>query len=460
MIKNKIPTTEKIAIGLPRGVDTRYHYETVRSLIEMFSTSPCQYQMISVSKVHHVARNEIIKDFLDSDKQYLLFIDSDMIWEKDSLPLAYDLIQREDVDIVTAIYHQKNKPYLPTIKKLDLKAGCYNSFISWGGKPFEVDGSGMGFCLIARHVLEAMKPPHCDWVGGFSEDLYFFLKAKKDHGFKIWAHPRIRVSHIAETTITTADWESQFKPGVKAWIRENMRYSSNYLRKLYPNWRESLGIHPLQFKNINTDKYWDNIYEKEGGANKNWRKYPEKFDFIVKDLLKGMKPKADILELGCGVGVFAKLLKSNYPDISYYGIDISQTAIDELKKLGLDGVAKSMPPILELEQGVKKPLDLIIGLEFLEHLDDEPRLGVVREASEMIGGSGRAIFSVPDDCMPPEDVPEHRVKFNKESFEEFLSKAFDNVKVHQIASRPSTLSEGKFNFLVADCNNNKKGVKK
>jgi len=41
----------------------------------------------------------------------------------------------------------------------------------------------MGFCLIARHVLEAMKPPHCDWVGGFSEDLYFFLKAKKDHGF-------------------------------------------------------------------------------------------------------------------------------------------------------------------------------------------------------------------------------------------------------------------------------------
>jgi len=136
-----------------------------------------------------------------------------------------------------------------------------------------------------------------------------------------------------------------------------------------------------------------------------------------------MKPKADILELGCGVGVFAKLLKSNYPDISYYGIDISQTAIDELKKLGLDGVAKSVPPILSIKE-VQKPLDLIVGLEFLEHLDDEPRLGVIRETSRIIGDSGRAIFSVPDDCMSPEDVPEHRVKFNKESFEEFLSKAF------------------------------------
>jgi 2-polyprenyl-3-methyl-5-hydroxy-6-metoxy-1,4-benzoquinol methylase len=443
-----IPSNVKIAIGLPRGADTAFHYETIESLFMMFGSSPCQYKMISVEKVHHVARNTIVEHFLETDMDYLLFIDSDMIWEPDSLELAYNLIQQQQVDIVTGIYFTKGAPHLPVIKKLDLDAGCYNIFVEWGNQPFEVDGAGMGFMLISRKVLETMKQPLFSWDAGFSEDLNFCLRAKKDHGFKIWAHPGIKLGHIGNKIITNFDYMQQFKPGIKAYIREAMVSTKHYLQENYPTWREDLGIHPLQFKNINTQEYWDKIYSKEGGADKNWRTYPEKFDFIIKSLLGNIKKDAKVLELGCGVGVFARRLKEKYPDIKYFGLDISQVAIDELTKSGFEGAVKNMPPI-----NLAGDIDLVVGLEFLEHLDDEPRLEVIKEVSSMIRETGKAILSVPDNCMPPDEVHEHRAMYDEKSFEEFLKKAFKNVEVFQIQSRSTKFAKIQRSFLVAVVNN-------
>jgi len=444
-----IPADTKIAIGLPRGADTMYHYETIESMFMMFGQSPCQYKMISVSKVHHVARNTIVEHFLDTDMDYLLFIDSDMIWEPDSVELAYNLIQQEQVDIVTGIYFTKGAPHLPVIKKLDIDAGCYNIFVEWGNQPFEVDGAGLGFMLISRKVLEAMKQPLFTWDGGFSEDLNFCLKAKKDHGFKIWAHPGIKLGHIGNSTITNFDYMKQFKPGIKAYIREAMVGTKLYLKKYYPNWREDLGIHPLQFKNINTAEHWDKLYSQEGGADLTWRDYPEKHEFII-DLLKGSKPDLRVLELGCGVGVFAKRLKEGFPDVLYFGVDISTKAIEWLKSSGFDGVVGSIPPI-----NFGKKVDVIIGLEFLEHLDDEPRLKLIKEASKSIVENGCAIFSVPDDCLSPDELAEHRVKYDKDTFEKFLKQAFKNVVIHQVESKFSTMTDSKCKYLVAICKNEK-----
>ena len=446
----QVPGDVKIAIGLPRGADTMYHYETIESMFMMFGKSPCQYKMISVNKVHHVARNTIVEHFLDTDMDYLLFIDSDMIWEPDSLELAYDLIKHKEVDIVTGIYFTKGAPHLPVIKKLDMDAGCYNIFVEWSNKPFEVDGAGLGFMLISRKVLEAMKQPLFTWDGGFSEDLNFCLKAKKDHGFRIWAHPGIKLGHIGNSTITNFDYMKQFKPGIKAYIREAMIGTKQYLKKYYPNWREQLGIHPLQFKNINTGKYWDKLYSREGGVGKTWRVYPEKSSLVIDELLKGSPPDMRVLELGCGVGVFAQALKEKYPKVKYLGIDISPKAIELLKSAGFLGIVGSLPPIKVVEKS-----DVIIGLELLEHLDDEPRLQLIKEVSEAITPKGQAIFSVPDDCLSPDEISEHRIKYNKDSFTKFLKQAFKNVLIYQIESTFSTMTDSTNKFLVASCDNKK-----
>jgi 2-polyprenyl-3-methyl-5-hydroxy-6-metoxy-1,4-benzoquinol methylase len=313
-----------------------------------------------------------------------------------------------------------------------------------------VDGAGMGFMLISRKVLEAMKQPMCTWDGGFSEDLNFCLKAKKDHGFRIWAHPKINLGHIGQTIITSVNWAMQYKPAMEAYIGNAMIGTTNYLQQEYPNWREQLGIHPLNFKNINTEKYWDEVYTREGLRN-TWRTYPEKYEHIAKEVLKEqfeIKPDSNVLELGCGVGIFASKLKESYPQMNYYGVDISEKAITSLKNEGFEGEAKQVPPI-SLDTR-----DIVLGFEFLEHLDEEPRLQTIKEVSEIIGDNGMAVFSVPDNILSPADIAEHRVMFNQESFKEFLLKAFKNVEVEQVLTRISDKPTlGKAPFLVAVCNN-------
>lgn len=446
---NNVPVQEKIGIGLPRGSGTGYMYEFVESLFMMFGYSPCNYKLLTAAKVHHVARNTIIENFLKTNMQYLLFIDSDMIWEPDSLARLYVLIQNKNVDIATGIYFGKGRPFFPVIRKLDLKAGCYNIFTEWGNNPFEVDGAGLGFMLIPRYVLEAMKQPYTDWTGGFSEDLNFCLKAKKNHGFKIWADPLVKLGHVGQKVFTSADWAAQHKPSVEAYVREAMIGTKQTLDRWYPNRRKELGIHPLDFANPNTQKHWDKVYSSEGIKN-NWRTYPEKAKRVIEkiDLIfHGKEFKA--LELGCGLPIFAKKLKEKLPKCKYKGIDISQVAVNAMNNAGFLAEKRDVPPIREDKQ------DLVVGLELLEHLDDDKRLELIKDVASILGDDGLAIFSVPDNCMPPEQVTEHRIMFSMASFAKFLEKVFDNVDIERVESRPSHLQGfvKKVSYLVAKCSN-------
>ena len=448
--KRIIPFEEKIALGFPRGSDTGYRFETIESIFKMMGKSPCNYRMISVARVHHMARNEIMANFLKSDMNYLLFLDSDMVWEPNSLELAYKLMQHQMVDVVTGIYHLKGRPHLPVIKKLDLKAGCYDNFIEWGNEPFEVDGAGMGFMLIPRYVLEKMKQPFCTWDGGFSEDLNFCLKAKLRHGFKIWAHPGIKVGHLATKVITSFDWVKEHKPSVESYVRERIYKTTRYLEEMYPDWRKTLGIHPLDFKNPNTAKHWDKIYIETGGA---WKSHPQKHEHISKDLLKGLKQNAKVLELGCGVGVFASKLKKDHPKIDYYGVDISKVAVDIIRKKGFKADVMKVPPVNITDKTDSfTGYDLVLALELLEHLDDKPRLQLIKEVSGLLNPGGMAIFTVPDDIMPPEQIIEHRVVYDLKTFKNFLHKAFKSVSVEsKITHAVGRRVMGRLNFLIAVC---------
>jgi len=175
------------------------------------------------------------------------------------------------------------------------------------------------------------------------------------------------------------------------------------------------GIFPT---NINTSDYWDNIHQKEGRDT--WRVKNELNDYVLS------KIKGSVLELGCGVGVLAKRIKGKY-----LGLDISPVAVKIMREQGFNAKVRDIPPINT------DKFDTIVGLEFLEHIDD--RLAVIKEASQLCE---RAIFSVPNNCMSPKEIPEHRVVFNEKSFRKFLSQAFKKIEIKVIDK-----------YLVAVCLN-------
>jgi 2-polyprenyl-3-methyl-5-hydroxy-6-metoxy-1,4-benzoquinol methylase len=123
--------------------------------------------------------------------------------------------------------------------------------------------------------------------------------------------------------------------------------------------------------------------------------------------------------LGCGVGMFAR----RFGKQRYLGLDISPVAIQLMREQGFEAEVRDLPPI------ATSKFDTIVGLELLEHLDDDARLAVVQEAAALCK---RSIWSVPNNCMTPAEHAEHRTVFTLDSFTEFLHVAFTTVQVGKV----------------------------
>lgn len=157
------------------------------------------------------ARALIVSQFLASNADTLVFIDSDVCWEAGALLRILD----HEVDMVAGIYPQRRDPI--------------NYCVKWIDKPelhavdglLEVEGVPAGFMKLSRKQLEAMVEQYPDtefyvenapdnkaWalfadyrIGKhkMGED-YSFCKRWKDMGGKVWIDPEIKMGHTGYKT--------------------------------------------------------------------------------------------------------------------------------------------------------------------------------------------------------------------------------------------------------------------
>ena len=174
-------------------------------LVELMQKGiPHEWNFIGNESLITRGRDTLAADFLRSDFERLLFIDSDISYRVADIIRLWNL----DADIAVGAYRVKKPDSFLTVWK-DGKLTDINTFT----EPFEVDFAGTGFMMIKREVFEKLKneeiryengdPPKDVW--GFfqdpiltnwkaSEDYYFCEKAR-EAGFKIICDPAIRVSH-------------------------------------------------------------------------------------------------------------------------------------------------------------------------------------------------------------------------------------------------------------------------
>lgn len=140
-------------------------------------------------------RNKLVEEFLKTDYEWFLFIDSDTVPPINIL----DMIENRK-DICSGVYHQFKKNKLrPLVFE---KSKDKYKFIQTEKKDYliEVDAVGTGCLLINRNVFNKMKKPYFEFLYDeiglvkLSEDLNFCREAQKA-GFKIWVDKRMGVSH-------------------------------------------------------------------------------------------------------------------------------------------------------------------------------------------------------------------------------------------------------------------------
>lgn len=166
-----------------------FPYQFVNAFPLMIATSMksgigIEYELRGHSLVYD-AREQAAKYFLESDCDYMLFLDSDMVPPADML---IKLI-RHDKSIVSALAFRRVPNYEPCIFKNDMEF-----YLDYPKDLIEVTGVGMACTLIKKEVFEKVPQP---WFTptAIGEDLSFCKRAT-DAGYKIFCDTNLICGHV------------------------------------------------------------------------------------------------------------------------------------------------------------------------------------------------------------------------------------------------------------------------
>jgi len=191
---------------------TTEYFQSCLALVRALTIEGVEYEFLTTTNESLVqrARNTSVATFLKTDHSHLMFIDADIQFEPDDVAKLWNL----EADIAVGLY---------PMKRMDepLSAWVNGELVKYPQSfkdPFEVDYAGTGFMLIKREVFETFqekwpgrahfegKVDDCfSWfdcrvenVNGLnlylSED-YAFCRDARELGFKIMAHPEIKLIH-------------------------------------------------------------------------------------------------------------------------------------------------------------------------------------------------------------------------------------------------------------------------
>ena len=202
-----------VHIGMPVAPKSGIAPKTAMSLcstVERLTRAGIDYTVaMEVSGIVENSRDMVLTDFLEGDKQKLLWLDSDMVWTADDVSRILALSTYHEVIAATYCAKVDGPPtfYINHAAE-DLP------FNRYGLMP--VYGVGLGFTIVDRKVCEelaATKPVVTDQISGrklncvfrqgiheghrMTEDFCFFSDVR-DLGYTVWLDPSIKLGHIGE----------------------------------------------------------------------------------------------------------------------------------------------------------------------------------------------------------------------------------------------------------------------
>lgn len=165
------------------------------------------------SLVYH-ARNNLARQALKSDADWVLWLDSDMVFAPDTLQRMLKVCKDNDIDFLTAVCFRRKPPYTPCLfdrlEKVD-KGASYTALMSVPEGLFKVGGCGFAGVLMASDVLLSVQSKFngrmFDPMDGFGEDVSFCWRARQC-GYDIWCDSSIEFGHVGNCIVTRGYFEA------------------------------------------------------------------------------------------------------------------------------------------------------------------------------------------------------------------------------------------------------------
>lgn len=167
-----------------------------------------------VGSLVYNARNELARQAIKSEADWVLWLDSDMVFEPDLLKKMLKVCEDNDIDFLTGLCFRRKPPYTPTLfDRLDkMEHGAsYTTIMSVPEGRFKVGGCGFAGVLMSTDVLLSVAARFggrmFDPLEGFGEDVSFCWRARQC-GYEIWCDSDIELGHIGSMVVTREFFEA------------------------------------------------------------------------------------------------------------------------------------------------------------------------------------------------------------------------------------------------------------
>ena len=164
----------------------------------------------------YTSRNSLAAQALEQEADYILWLDSDMVFNPDLLERMIETAKNLDADFLTGVYYRRVEPYTPVLfEKLELREEGGSEWTHFNqfpeDAPFKVGGCGFGCVLMSTGVVMDVSNKFNGRLfhplDGLGEDLSFCWRARQC-GYEIYADPSIPLGHMGYSMIGKAHWKA------------------------------------------------------------------------------------------------------------------------------------------------------------------------------------------------------------------------------------------------------------
>lgn len=161
-----------------------------------------------VGSLIYDSRNKLAVQALEMEADYVLWLDSDMVFEPDLMERLYEDL-KTGKDFVSGLYFRRSSPFTPVLFS-ELKTAEDGLNTEWKGYEdypdglFEIAGCGFGAVMHTTDMLFEMADRFQNWfapINNCGEDIAFCRRAS-ELGYKLWCDSDIKLGHVAHSVIS------------------------------------------------------------------------------------------------------------------------------------------------------------------------------------------------------------------------------------------------------------------
>ena len=182
------------------------------SLATLAKVGECKISFICSSLIYD-ARNKLAAQAIESEADYILWLDSDMTFKPDTLIRLLKDIEDNNLDIVSALYFRRSHPYSPVaFSKFDFvdNEAVFENYTGELSGLHKVEGVGFGCLLMDAQVVFDVFGKYGDCfspIAKVGEDLSFLWKARQ-FGYETYLDCDIKCGHVGHVVVSQGFYEA------------------------------------------------------------------------------------------------------------------------------------------------------------------------------------------------------------------------------------------------------------